>query len=97
MKMLVPPSTPKEMASLITDFLNKYNAPTSEMLAHMTSEHRTLQQLFTSLCLEWIAICAHEDYRHDLRNEGSHEVCKKLIAAYKEQTGMDFHPRLPFI
>ena len=85
------------MASAITDFLNKYNAPTSEMLAHMTSEHRTLQQQFTSLCLEWILICAQDGYRHDLRNYNSHELCKKLIAAYEEQTGDKLSPRLPFI
>lgn len=91
------PSTPKEMASAITDFLNKYNAPTSEMLAHMTAEHRTLQQLFTSLCLEWIAICAHDDYRYDLRNQGSHEACKRIVEGYEKHTGWEFNPRLPFI
>jgi hypothetical protein len=57
------------------------------------SEHRTLQQSFTRLCIAWIATCADPDYRHDLRNEASHEVCKAIV----QSVGADYLGSMPMI
>ena len=57
---------------------------------NMTNEHRTLQQAFTRLCFEWIKTCASDDYRTDGRNEHSHEVCKKVWEAFKDDIVLPF-------
>jgi hypothetical protein len=49
-------------------------------------EHRTLQQNFTRLCIEWIKTCASDEYAYDGRNEASHKVCLDLCAGYLELT-----------
>lgn len=78
--------TGKEMANEMTDFVNTYsNEPRKEFIQAMASEHRTLQQSFTRLCLEWIEHCASEDYRTDDRNQSSHATCKAMVQAYKEK------------
>jgi hypothetical protein len=56
----------------------------SPFIQQMNSQHRTLQQAFTKLCLAWIENCAGENYRHDLRNEASHKVSKELIQKFLE-------------
>ena len=48
----------------------------------MSKEHRTLQQSFTKLCMQWLEYVASDEYRTDGRNEASHELCKDLIGAY---------------
>lgn len=76
----------KEMANEMTDFLNTYShEPRKEFIQAMSSEHRTLQQSFTRLCLEWVEHCASEDYRTDDRNQSSHATCKAMVQAYKEK------------
>ena len=42
-------------------------------------EHRTIQQNLTRFCIEWLKVCASEDYGYDGRNEASHEVAKELL------------------
>lgn len=76
----------KEMASEMTDFVNTFSSEgKEEFIQAMASEHRTLQQSFTRLCLKWIEHCASQDYRFDGRNESSHYVCKAMVEAYKEK------------
>jgi hypothetical protein len=90
----------KEMASEMTDFVNTFSSePRKEFVQAMASEHRTLQQSFTRLCLEWIEHCASQDYRTDGRNESSHQLCKAIIQAYKEkqQTLFPLSDYLPYI
>lgn len=91
--------TGKEMAIEMTDFVNTFsNDSRKEFVQAMSSEHRTLQQSFTRLCLEWIEHCASQDYRTDGRNESSHITCKAMVEAYKEKKD-NFNPSeyLPFI
>lgn len=45
----------------------------------MSTEHRTLQQSFTRLCIEWIKYVASDEYRFDGRNEENHKVCKEIV------------------
>lgn len=52
--------------------------------------HRTLQQSLTRFCIEWLRVCASEDYGYDGRNEASHKVAKQLL------DGQD-NTYLPFI
>jgi uncharacterized Ntn-hydrolase superfamily protein len=78
--------TGKEMASEMTDFVNTFSSDSKkEFVQAMANEHRTLQQSFTRLCLEWIEHCASQEYRTDGRNESSHQVCKAMVQAYKEK------------
>jgi hypothetical protein len=90
----------KEMAGEMTDFVNTFsNEPTKEFVQAMANEHRTLQQSFTRLCLEWIEHCASQDYRTDGRNESSHATCKAIVEAYKEKQNnlLPLSAYLPFI
>jgi hypothetical protein len=91
--------TGKEMASEMTDFVNTFsNDSKKEFVQAMSNEHRTLQQSFTRLCLEWIEHCASQDYRTDGRNESTHQVCKAMVETFKEKKD-NFNPSqyLPLI
>jgi hypothetical protein len=68
-----------EKAREISRVINDFGFSPSEVAEAMANEHRTLQQSFTSLCLEWLRLCASEDYRYDGRNELSHIVAKELV------------------
>ena len=90
----------KEMASEMTDFVNTFSSePKKEFIHAMSCEHRTLQQSFTRLCLEWIEHCASQDYRTDGRNESTHQTCKAMVEAYKEKQNnlAPLSAYLPFI
>jgi hypothetical protein len=92
--------TGKEMASEMTDFVNTFSSDSKkEFVQAMANEHRTLQQSFTRLCLEWIEHCASQEYRTDGRNESSHTTCKIMVEAYKEKqnTLLPLSAFLPFI
>lgn len=69
----------KELVQDITDYLNTFNSKETEFCEAMSCEHRTLQQNFTRLCLQWIEYCASHEYRFDGRNEQSHEVSIKIL------------------
>ena len=62
--------------------------------AEMTKDHRTIQQNFTRLCIEWIKTCASEDYAYDERNRASHIKCKYIVDRMSSDPAWDF---LPFI
>jgi hypothetical protein len=92
--------TGKEMAGEMTDFVNTFSSDSrKEFVQAMANEHRTLQQSFTRLCLEWIEHCASQEYRTDGRNESSHTTCKIMVEAYKEKqnTLLPLSAYLPFI
>ena len=52
---------------------------TESFLKAMSCEHRTLQQSFTRLCLQWLEHVASDEYRTDLRNEDSKKIAGKLM------------------
>lgn len=92
--------TGKEMAGEMTDFVNTFSTePRTDFIQAMANEHRTLQQSFTRLCIEWIEYCATQEYRTDGRNESTHQMCKALVQAYKEKqdTNLPLSKYLPFI
>ena len=69
----------KELVQDITDYLNTFNSKEKEFCEAMSCEHRTLQQNFTRLCLQWIEHCASPEYRTDGRNDGSKEVSIRIL------------------
>ena len=96
----------KKLVSDLTDFVNNYNCDMDAFISEMSTEHRTLQQSVTRHFLKWIEHCASENYRTDLRNEGTAQVCREMItsfAKYKESqlpdhwAGVKPSDFLPFI
>jgi hypothetical protein len=73
----------KNIAREMSYFVNSYSSDHKEFINEMGKDHRTLQQSFTKLCLKWIEFVGSDDYRHDLRNQDSHEVCQKMIATFR--------------
>ena len=73
----------------LTDYLNSFSNKSPEFNLFMSSEHRTLQQSFTRLCLGWIEHVASDEYRTDGRNEGSKEICKKLLDLFKNEMKLE--------
>jgi hypothetical protein len=78
----------KEVVRDITNYINNTCVETDEFVKEMSRQHRTLQQVFTQLCLKWIETCASDDYQHDLRNQASHEISKQIIESF--QVASDF-------
>jgi FtsZ-binding cell division protein ZapB len=62
-----------------------------DFLEIMSRDHRTIQQAFTRICLQWIELVASDEYRHDLRNEDSHKIAKQLIENFKKEND-NFNP-----
>jgi len=52
-----------------------------QFVATMAREHRTLQQLFTGLCLKWLYHLAAHPEHQDLRNQASVETATRVVAA----------------
>jgi hypothetical protein len=73
----------KKLADEITNYLNTFGGKSEEFNNAMSTEHRTLQQNFTRLVLGWIEHVASDEYRHDGRNEASHNTCKQLMHGFK--------------
>lgn len=72
----------QDAADTISSLLNTFSFNHKEFCKAMCDEHRTLQQQFTEMCLQWIRTCASDDYRYDGRNEYSHNMCKEIVTAY---------------
>lgn len=82
-----------EDVQVVGNMLNNMSFNNRDFCKEMCREHRTIQQNFTRLCIEWLCTCASDDYRYDARNEASHEVAKALI----ESQDADFIGSIPFI
>lgn len=73
----------------ITNYLNTFNSRDKEFCLSMSLEHRTLQQSFTRLCLQWVEYCASDEYATDARNEGSKDVAKKIMKLWRKEMILD--------
>jgi len=90
----------KKVVNEVTNLINNFSdQPIEEFVKYMNNEHRTLQQSFTKLALKWIENCASEEYRHDGRNQASHETSAKLLKLWlAEETTYGVNPsHLPCI
>lgn len=68
----------EQNADTIALMVNSFSFNPKEVCKAMCNEHRTLQQTFTRLCIEWLKTCASDNYRYDGRNEDSHAVAKNI-------------------
>ena len=82
----------KEVVINVTDYLNSFGNKNKEFIQEMNREHRTLQQNFTKLCMEWLENCASEEYRFDGRNEASHNVSKEMVEGFRDPKGTMSNP-----
>lgn len=63
-----------------------------DFISAMASEHRTLQQGFTRMCVNWLFhLASLNDGEYDLRNQASVELARKIVA----EMGNDLH--LPMV
>ena len=69
-----------QLARDVARALNTFGFGYKDFCEAMSREHRTLQQSFTRLCLEWLRTCANMEY-YDGRNEASVEVGKIVVDA----------------
>jgi hypothetical protein len=77
----------KELTTEITNYLNTYSFKDAgaEFCVAMSREHRTLQNSFTRLVLQWLEYIATDEYRTDDRNASGKEIAKELLAAFAEK------------
>ena len=67
------------MAELMAEFVNTFNSDNKNFVESMAIQHRTLQQAFTGLCLNWFAYLATlNENQYDARNEYSVKVAKTI-------------------
>lgn len=75
----------------ITAVVNDFSFDPRDVARAMAFEHKTLQQGFTRLCVEWLRVCAAmDDMQIDARNEASREVARKLMANAEDLPGLPF-------
>jgi hypothetical protein len=75
----------KELVQEVSDYVNTFNDKSKEFCEAMSCEHRTLQQSFTKLCLQWLEHCASVEYRTDGRNEQSKKIAMELLEGFKQK------------
>lgn len=75
----------KELVQEVSDYVNTFNDKGNEFCKAMSCEHRTLQQSFTKLCLNWLEHCASDEYRTDARNEQSKRIAMELLDCFKQK------------
>ena len=75
----------KEMAKAIEVMVNGSRGY-DEFTDQAMTMHRTLQQMFTNLCFEWIRSMAakSETGQYDARNEYSVNKCKEFVDSQQE-------------
>ena len=79
----------KELVQEISNYVNTFNDKSQEFCQAMSCEHRTLQQSFTKLCLQWLEHCASVEYRTDGRNEQSQKIARELLEGFKQKQAND--------
>jgi hypothetical protein len=66
----------KEVARVLSNFVNGIGNKVEDVVAHLAQDHRTLQQGITKFCVAWLEECdrKHKVVDYDLRNEASAEL-----------------------
>ena len=78
------------LAKQVSIGINSFSFSEKDFCTTMRNEHRTLQQNFTRLCLEWLKTCSKPDYATDGRNQASHDVAKQIVDAVGEDLYVPF-------
>lgn len=73
-----------KLVSDLTNYVNNFSNRSAEFNQAMSHEHRTLQQSFTRLCLQWLEYVASDDYQTDPRNEASKEMGKLILSLVRK-------------
>jgi hypothetical protein len=74
----------QETAATIASFLNHSNP--QDLALAISRQHRTLQQLFSRVCIEWARHCAAlPEGAYDLRNADSVDFFRKVTATKEWQ------------
>ena len=68
----------KDMVERMSQYMNSMSRG-KEFCEEMGREHRTIQQSFTRLCMNWVEYCARDEYQTDLRNQASKTLCKQIV------------------
>lgn len=79
-----------EMAKVMADFVNiSYDGDVKDFVEEMSIQHRTLQQGFTKLVIQWLEHLAtlNENWC-DLRNEASVKFAKQVIGRVDAEARM---------
>lgn len=66
------------LAEFSSQFVNSYNLNSKEFCETMGNQHRTLQQSFTRLCVEWFKYLSTTQ-SYDGRNEASVNLAKEIM------------------
>ena len=77
------PKDALEFQQMASDFVNAFNPDSKAFIDRMSTDHRTIQQAFTKLCLQWIEHVADTEYRTDGRNAASHVVAMEMLEAWQ--------------
>ena len=70
----------RELATQVAYVINNFSFRYKDFCDEMGREHRTLQQSFTRLCIEWLRYCSELEH-YDARNEMSVRVGKIVAKA----------------
>ncbi len=73
-----------EVVDKLTIALNDMGFNPEFFFKAMSTEHRTLQQNFTRLVLQWLEYIASDEYLTDGRNEASKETAQKILEAFNQ-------------
>lgn len=69
----------KKLAHDVASAINNFSFSNTAFAEEMGREHRTLQQSFTRLCMEWICYLAQVEH-YDARNEDSVKLAKEIVS-----------------
>ena len=94
--MSKPDLTAKDVASMLNS-MGPQNS--KKFIDVMSNEHRTLQQRFTQLCIDWLAYCdGMKSNQYDGRNEASKEIANKMFDFMeREEISYNRKFKVPFI
>jgi len=67
----------KELTKQIMNYLNSGKS-IDALIQSIGKEHRTLQQVFTNVCISWLKYCANLEH-YDGRNEASVKLAKEIF------------------
>jgi len=92
---------PKEVAKAVSSMVNTFgNQNRKDFIEQMSVEHRTLQQQFTQLCMDWLSHCdgLRQSKQYDGRNEASMNIGNTLFD-FMERKEISYNRKykLPFI
>lgn len=90
--MVIENSREYKAAQELENALNDYGWNPRRFAESTRCYHRTLQQTLIKTIVEIIRMVGSKDYDTDLRNQASHELCKRIV-----DSGVLDESYLPFI